>query len=214
MRSLLDLISPATWFVAIVAAAVFCLHLNYQEGYDEGFTLAQAQGNTALSQLRLEHAEEKRQAATADATAAKEALAALRTEQDRNDQLAGQLADTKAHLRTTTDKLTGEIARVTTLYRRSLASQPEPLPAAVFTAGFVRVWNSANGISTAVPAQQTQQATGRATAPPNEPGAADSLDSGVTQSMVLANQVRNGELHSVCRAQLNRLIDWTLNATN
>jgi len=88
------------------------------------------------------------------------------------------------------------------------------LPAGVFTVGFVRVWNSANGINTSMPAQQTQQTPSGATTAPDGTGAADSLDSGVTQPLVLANQIRNGELHSSCRASLNRLIDWTLNGSN
>jgi hypothetical protein len=53
-------------------------------------------------------------------------------------------------------------------------------------------------------------ASGTAT-PSSGAGTADDLDSGLGQDQLLTNQIRNGELHGTCRAQLNNLIDWTLN---
>lgn len=214
MSGLLDLLKPATWYVGVIAAVVFGLHLNWQDGYDQGYAKALGEGETAITKLRLEHSQEQQRIADATAKAATQALEDLRAQQDRGDQLATQLVDAKESFRKNTDKLKGEITRVTTLYRRTLESLPEPLPAGVFTVGFVRVWNNANGIGTAVPAQQTQQTTSGIATSPVGTGAADSLDSGVTQPLVLANQIRNGELHSSCRASLNRLIDWTLNGSN
>lgn len=214
MSGLLDLLKPATWYVGVIAAVVFGLHLNWQDGYDQGYAKALGEGETAIAKLRLEHSHEQQRIADATAKAATQAFEDLRAQQDRGDQLASQLADAKELFRKNTDQLKGEITRVTTLFRRTLESLPEPLPAGVFTVGFVRVWNNANGIGTAVPAQQTQQATSGIATSPVGAGAADSLDSGVTQPLVLANQIRNGELHSSCRASLNRLIDWTLNGSN
>ena len=214
MSGLLDLLKPAASYLIVIAAVVFGLHLNWQDGYDQGFTKAQGEGKTAITELSLEYSQEQRRIADATASAATEALENLRAEQVRGDQLATQLVDAKETLRKNTDRLNGEINRVTTLYRRTLESLPEPLPAGVFTTGFVRVWNNANGINTSVLAQQTQQATSGIVASPDRTGAADSLDSGVTQPLVLANQIRNGELHSSCRTQLNRLIEWTLNGSN
>lgn len=214
MSGLLNLLKPATLYLGVLAAVVFGMHLNWQDGYDQGFAEAQSEGETAIAKLRLEHSLEQKAIADATAKAATAALESLRAEQDRGDQLATQLADTKVDLRKTTDRLNGEITRVTTLYRRTLESPPETLPAGVFTAGFVRVWNSANGITTAVSGPQAQQAPSGTAATTDGTRAADSLDSGVTQPLVLANQVRNGERHSSCRAQLNRLIDWTLNGSN
>jgi hypothetical protein len=208
MKRLLDLISPATWYVALIVAVVYGLHLYRQEGYDEGFALGTADGDTTAAALRETFTKEKLSLAQVAADAANKALADLRAEQAKGNQLASQLADTKDNLRKTTDKLTGEIAHVTTLYRRALNAQPEPLPVAVFTTGFVRVWNTANGISTAMPAPNS--ASGTAT-PSSGAGTADDLDSGLGQDQLLTNQVRNGELHGTCRAQLNNLIDWTLN---
>ncbi|OEC55635.1 DNA-packaging protein [Pseudomonas sp. AP42] len=208
MNGLLNLIKPATWYVGVIAAVVIGLHLNWQDGYDQGYAKALGEGETAIAKLRLEHSQEQQRIAEATAKAANQAVEDLRVQRDRGDLLATQLADVKESFRKNTDQLKGEIARVTTLYRRTLKSAPEPLPAGVFTVGFVRVWNNANGIGTSVPAQQARQAASGIATPPDGAGAADSLDSGVTQPLVLANQIRNGELHSSCRASLNRLIDW------
>lgn len=211
MKRLLDLFSPATWCVALIAAVVFGLHVTRQEGYDEGYALAVAEGEKKAAELRDGFAQERRALSDAAAIAAQQGLAALRAEQVKGHQLANQLADTKDNLRKKTEKLTGEIARVTTLYRRALDAQPETLPAAVFTTGFVRVWNTANGISTAMP---TPDSSSGIAASAGSSGTADDLDSGVGQAQVLTNQVRNAELHSACRAQLNTLIDWTNNGSN
>lgn len=185
MNGLLDLLKPATWYVGIIAAVVFGLHLYWQDGYDQGYSKASGEGETAITKLRLEHSQEQQRIADATAKAAKQAVEDLRVQQDRGDLLATQLADAKDSLRNNTDQLKGEIARVTTLYRRTLKSAPEPLPAGVFTVGFVRVWNNANGIGAAVPAQQARQAASGIATSPDGAGAADSLDSGVTQPLVL-----------------------------
>ena len=214
MNGLLDLLRPATLYVGIIAAVVFGLHLNWQDGYGQGYSKASGEGETAIAKLRLERSQERQLIAEATAKAANQAVKDLSVQRDRGDLLATQLADAKESFRKNTDQLKGEIARVTTLYRRTLESAPEPLPAGVFTVGFVRVWNNANGIGTAVPAQQARQTASGIATSPDGAGAADSLDSGVTQPLVLANQIRNGELHSSCRASLNRLIDWTLNGSN
>ncbi|MBK3433715.1 DNA-packaging protein [Pseudomonas fluorescens] len=203
MKSLFDLVKPLLWYVAVIGAVVYGIHSNREDGKDEGYRLGKSEGETAVAVLRQEYAVEKQFAAEA-------ALEQLRVEQRKGNQLASQLADTKETLRQTTDRLTGDIARVTKLYRRALNVQPEPLPAAVFTVGFVRVWNTANGIAPN-PAMPTTNGSGRTPAPASGTGTADDLDSGVTQEQLLTNQVRNGELYGVCRAQLKDLINWTRN---
>lgn len=203
MKGLFDLVKPLLWYVAVIGAVVYGIHLNREDGKDEGYRLGKSEGETAVAVLRQEYAVEKQFAADA-------ALEQLRAEQRKGNQLASQLADSKETLRQTTDRLTGDIARVTKLYRRALNAQPEPLPAAVFTVGFVRVWNTANGIAPN-PAMPTTNGSGRTSAPASGTGTADDLDSGVTQEQLLTNQVRNGELYGVCRAQLKDLINWTRN---
>ncbi len=203
MKGLFDLVKPLLWYVAVIGAVVYGIHLNREDGKDEGYRLGKSEGETAVAVLRQEYAVEKQFAADA-------ALEQLRAEQGKGNQLASQLADSKETLRQTTDRLTGDIARVTKLYRRALNVLPEPLPAAVFTVGFVRVWNTANGIAPS-PAMPTTNGSGRTSAPASGSGTPDNLDSGVTQEQLLTNQVRNGELYGICRAQLRDLINWTRN---
>lgn len=212
MKSLLIRALPILAVLFILGVAIKVLNDFGQSRYDAGYALAKSQGESAQAKLRETHAIEKQRDAEAAATAAQMANAELLKEQARNNQLAGQLADTKENLRRTTDRLNGDIALVTTLYRRALDAKPEPLPVAVFTAGFVRVWNTANGIATR-PAVQTPNGSGRAAAPASGAGTADDLDSGLTQKQLLTNQVRNAELHSACRAQLTGLINWTRNGS-
>lgn len=195
------------WSMSLIAAGVYGLHLYREEGYDEGYAVAEAQGLAALATLRESHATEQRDAALAATSEVKKTNAQLLAEQQRGNHLANQLADTQIELRSTTERLTGEIALVTQRYRRALDQPPEPLPAAVFTAGFVRVWNSANSLA-ATAAVSTAAATGRVAAPTGATVATDQLDSGITQGDLLTNHTRNAELHASCRAQLNGLIDW------
>ncbi|RTY72295.1 MULTISPECIES: hypothetical protein [Pseudomonas fluorescens group] len=203
MKGLFDLVKPLLWYVAVIGAVVYGIHLNRQDGKDEGYRLGKSEGETAVAVLRKEYAVEKQRASDA-------ALAQSRTDQNKGNELAVQLAESKEALRQTTDRLTGEITRVTKLYRRELDAKPEALPVAVFTTGFVRVWNTANGIAPS-PAMPTPNGSGRTPAPASGTGTADDLDSGVTQKQLLTNQVRNGELYGICRAQLKDLINWTRN---
>ncbi|SDZ39386.1 hypothetical protein [Pseudomonas salomonii] len=203
MKALFDLVKPLFWYMAMIATVVYGLHLIRQDGYDEGYGLAKAQGETVAADLRRKHAEENQRDSDA-------ALTQLRTEQGRGNELATQLADAKEALRQTTERLTGDITRVTKLYRKALDAKPQPLPVAVFTNGFVRVWNTANGFASA-PAMPTPNGSGRTPASASGPGTADDLDSGITQEQLLTNQVRNGELYGICREQLRNLIKWTRN---
>ncbi|WP_339429491.1 DNA-packaging protein [Pseudomonas taetrolens] len=202
---------PVLVIIFIVGVAIKVLDDFGISRYDAGHALAKSAGDEALAELREAHAMEKTEAAEARTAAALKANTILRAEQARGSQLAVLLADTKINLRKTTDQLTGEISRVTKLYRRALDAQPEPLPVAVFTTGFVRVWNTANGISATNPTVPAPSSTIRIASPPGGTGAPDDLDSGLSQNQLLTNQVRNAELHGICRAQLNGLIDWTLN---
>jgi len=210
MKSLFLKSLPILAILFVLGMAIKVLDDYGQSRYDAGYALAKSEGARALASLKEAHAAEKQSAAEAATSVAQQANVELLKEQARNDQLAGQLSDTKENLRQTTDRLKGDIARATTLYRRALDAKPEPLPVAVFTTGFVRVWNTANGITTN-PTVQTPNSSGRTPAPASGPGTADDLDSGLTQEQLLTNQVRNGERYGTCRAQLKSLINWARN---
>ncbi len=212
----MNAIKPLLIWIAVIAACVGGLALTYSDGYDQGFALAKAQGDAALDKQKTEHEAELRRLAEAATTELKKAADELIASQAYGNQLATDLVAKRDKLRTVTDKLTGEIQRVTTLYRRALDAQAEPLPPALFTVGFVRVWNSALFGTTATVAVPTSGTTSSGVdAAAAGASAADELIAGVTRADLLANQIRNGEGYSACRAQLKKLIEWnTSNGRN
>ncbi len=212
----MNAIKPLLIWLAVIAASVGGLALTYSDGYDQGFALAKAQGDAALEKKKTEHEAELRRLAEAATTELKKAADELIASQAYGNQLAADLVAKRDELRTVTDKLTGEIQRVTTLYRRALDAQAEPLPPALFTVGFVRVWNSALfGTTAAVAVPSSGIASSGADAAGAGAGAADDLIAGITRADLLANQIRNGEGYSACRAQLKKLIEWnTSNGRN
>lgn len=213
MNPIVKTLVPAVLTAAVAGAFLWTMHLNYQDGYSAGFDKAYAEGNSALSDLKVRHADEVAAQALAAKRAADEASERLLSEVNRGNDLAKQLADKKAELRRTTENLNREITHVTTNYRRALDSQLEPLPPAVFTNGFVRVWNSALGIAGATTVQATTGSSGVAPSAGGT-GAADSLNSGLGQAALLLNHNRNSERASACRAQLNSLIEWNTHGRN
>lgn len=204
------------WFLVLVAVATLTVVRSH--GYDQGFALAKAEGDAALAKQAKDHEAEKRRLAESAIADLKKAADELIASQAYGNQLAADLVAKRDELRTVTENLTGEIKHVTTLYRRALDAQPETLPPALFTVGFVRVWNSAlfgatAATSVAVPSPGSASSGADATA--TGAGAADDLIAGVTRADLLANQIRNGEGYAVCRTQLTKLIEWnTRNGRN
>ena len=211
-------LKPVAIWILVLAIAVGCVALVYSNGYDQGFALAKAQGEADLGKAKTDHEAEKRRLAESAAIGLKKAADELIASQAYGNQLAADLVAKRDELRAVTDKLNGEIQRVTTLYRRALDAQPEPLPPALFTVGFVRVWNSAlfGTATTATVAVPSPGSTTSGTdATPSGPSAADDLIAGVSRADLLANQIRNGEGYAACRAQLTQLIEWnTRNGRN
>ena len=190
----------------LLIGALFWLHDSMlQDAHDAGFAQAKSDGDLALEKLRLEHVEAQLDLARHAVSNAKAAAKKLLDEQARNDKLAADLSDLQRTNRKTTDRLTGEIARVNDLYVKALDAEPEPLPACVFTAGWVRVYDEGTGaIAAGMP---TATDTGRAAAQSAESRAAEQLDSGISQRDVLEHHTRYAEQCRNTAAQLDLLID-------
>lgn len=170
-----------------------------------GYRYAERSGLLALEQLRRDHADAERNQALLAAASAKAAAKKLLDEQAHNDKLAADLAEQKRTHRKTTDRLTGEIARVNDLYLKELDAEPEPLPACVFTVGWVRVYDEGTGAIAAGMPPATD--TGRAAAQSTEGRAAEQLDSGISQRDLLEHHTRYAEQCRNTAAQLDLLID-------
>lgn len=175
-----------------------------RDAYDIGFARAKAEGEAALERQRAEHSQAEAERALQAAADAKAAATALREQTQRADQIAARLADQQRQYRQTTDRLTGEIARVNDLYRAALDAPPVPLPDCRFTRGFVRVWDEATGAAVPTTAHADP---GRAAQAATDAGAADQLDAGIGRADLLRHHIRYAEQCRATAAQLGALID-------
>ncbi|VXC72305.1 conserved hypothetical protein [Pseudomonas sp. 8Z] len=191
--------------LSVLFFAALSLVINYI-AYRHGYDTAQTEGALALEKLRGEHQEQELARARAAEASAKDAAKRLQEAQAQNDKLASDLAEQQRQHRQTTDRLSGEIARVNDLYREALDAPPKPLPACVFTAGFVRVWDESTGARApaALPAAADPE---RAAAQVAQARAAEQLDSGISQNTLLAHHVHYAEQCKNTAAQLDALID-------
>ncbi|MCM2318077.1 MAG: hypothetical protein NDI93_01965 [Pseudomonas sp.] len=182
---------------------VVCAALGLAGGYAIGYRHASAQGSVALEQLGREHAEQQAEHDRIARYRAEQATKDLQNTQALADGLAAQLAEEQRRNRVTSDHLKKEIDRVSSLYRRALDAPPEPVPACVFTRGWVRLYDQATGAE--LPAAAADPAG--AAAPAGETGAAEQLDTGIGQARVLAHHIGYAEQCRNTAAQLDRLID-------
>lgn len=167
-------------------------------GYTIGHGAAKAKGDADLAELRREHA-------TAVAVATETARQNLLAEVDRNNHLAQQLATEKASHAQEKQTLLRRIANVTTVYIPAAGLAPRPLPRSVFTAGFVREYNTALGF----PAADAGTVAAGAGATTDAAYALDAglRDSGLSQADILAHIADYGERCRNIESQLNRLLD-------
>lgn len=156
-----------------------------------------------LEAQRATHAEQREAQERRARLGAEQAAKALQAEQQRADALAARLAEQQRQHRTTRDQLQKEVTRVSTLYRKALDAAPEPVPACVFTRGWVRIYDQATG---AAPMPPVEAAPGAA-APSTEAAALEQLDSGISQRDVLAHHVRYAEQCRNTADQLGALIN-------
>lgn len=163
-------------------------------GYGLGHRSAQAKGETALANLKRDHA-------LLMATAAGQALDKERELTATANQLGFQLLQERARYAEDTDQLKRSIARVTSQYRPAPGAPLQPVPQCVFTHGFVGVYNGAIGAALVPP---TIPAAGAADAA--DP--AEALDAGVQQADILEHITDYGQRCRDIESQLNRLLDW------
>ena len=131
--------------------------------------------------------------------AASAAAKLLKDERLRGDGLAAELEAERRNIKTVTVEVIRYVPSVTTVYVEKPGDAPKPIPDAVFTRGFVGLWNHAlaAGVRTAT------------SGPADPPGGADALvRARVNQSDVLTNHSINAGKYADCRAQLTALIDW------
>lgn len=160
----------------------------------------------AMKDEQQQHKEEEQQAEIAR-------LRQVKMERDaaelRANAISVELARARNALAEARVQLSRNVPRVTTIYRPAPDAAPVPLPACVFTTGFVRDWNTALGIV------ETSPATGDATDDTRAASEADGLSpSDITQADILANHIDNAIRCRAIENQLTGLIDWQKGVTN
>ncbi|ATI15733.1 DNA-packaging protein [Bordetella phage vB_BbrM_PHB04] len=117
----------------------------------------------------------------------------------RGDKLAADLELEKRNIKTVTVEVIKEVPKVTKVYVEKPGEPPKAIPPAVYTNGFVRVWDRA--LRPDLPAAAGE--------PAGPSGGADLARAPVDSPDILNNHAVNASQYAECRAQLNALItDW------
>lgn len=180
------------------AVAVLACVISAAAAGSIGFGYADALGAADLAKLKSTHAEQTLTAETANrvqllqqVTRATEAEALLFATFDRFTEEKRQLQE--------------RIPHVTTQYISAPGAVAQPIPRCVFTAGWLRDYNTALGVP--APGQGTAATTSKKTAWPATGTDAELLESGVTPADILAHAQDYGVWARSNLAQLNALLD-------
>lgn len=186
------------WQIALVIVAVVLVYLYGQSKWTEGYEQAAAKGVAALSAPKTQQAEAALEASNqAQSDLLRQVTRAQAAEESLFQQFGMHADEVK--------QLQERIPHVTTQYKASVAAAPQPIPRCVFTAGWLRDYNTALG----VPAASSATAAGApAKAASATPGTdAELLESGVTPADILAHAQDYGRWARDNLAQLNALLD-------
>ena len=166
--------------------------------YGFGFRYADSLGKAELANLKAEHSDQARAAESANRVQ-------LLQQVTRANKTEDLLLDVMARHAEEKHQLQERIPHVTTQYRPTPGAAAQPIPRCVFTAGWLRDFNTALGVpapgsgTTATkPAQAPWAATGTD---------AELLESGVTPADILAYAQDYGLWVRNNLAQLNGLLD-------
>lgn len=186
------------WQVLVVILYVAALLAHGHAQWNGGYNQAKAEGDQALAELKLTHAEQALQVATENKQQLLQQVA-------RANQAEDQLLVSYDRHAEEVQLLKERIPNVTTIYRSAPGAAAQPIPRCVFTAGWLRDYNTALGVP----------ATGAGTAVASSekaswasPGTdAELLESGVTPADILAHAQDYGRWARDNLAQLNELLD-------
>lgn len=188
------------WPLVMGIAYAATLYIYGSAQRDVGYATARAEGDRALTALRLAYSEQR-------AAVAEEAALRLRQQIARADQAEQLMQQTQQQLADAQRQLKERIPHVTTVYRPAPDVAPVAIPRCVFTRGWLRDYNAALGAD--LPAARTSGSTTVAEeAPRGAPGAdAELLESGITPADILAHAQDYGRWALGNAAQLNQLLD-------
>jgi hypothetical protein len=166
--------------------------------YGFGFRYAQALGKSELETLKTTHAELALAAESANRVQLLQQIA-------RATEAESLLFASFDHFAEQKRQLQERIAHVTTQYFSAPGAVVKPIPRCVFTAGWLRDYNTALGVPT--PRPGTATTTAEKAAWPATGTDAELLESGVTAADILAHAQDYGMWARTNLAQLNALLD-------
>lgn len=188
---------PSGLTVALLACVVSAAAAGFIT-YGFGFRYAAALGDAALAKLQTEH--------SAQALAAEQANRVQLLQQvSRAQQSESLLFDLMTQYANEKQQLQERISHVTTQYRPAPGAAAQPIPRCVFTAGWLRDFNTALGVPAPRPGAATSAAEKAAW--PSAGTDAELLESGVTPADILAHAQDYGLWARTNLAQLNALLD-------
>ena len=184
----------------LLAWALVGVLLALLAGGGTGYHLGTARGDARVATLQSEFDQAKLKAVAS-------AVADRKREQARADKLAGELASTQADLQTAHINQSRKVPHVTTVYVPVQASTPVAIPPTVFSVGFARLWDDANGLG--VPATGQTACSMDGETPASETVTEACLrDSGLGQADLLNNHIDNAARCRVIEATLDKYIQW------
>lgn len=166
--------------------------------YGFGFRYAEALGNSNLQTLKTTHAE---QAGVAEKENRLQLLQQVARANESESRLFAAYESFKEEKR----QLQERIPHVTTQYIPAPGAVAKPIPRCVFTAGWLRDFNTALGVS--APRPGTTAAVAEKAAWPATGTDAELLESGVTPADILAHAQDYGLWARSNLVQLNALLD-------
>lgn len=189
-----------SWFALLFTLWVAATAVSMLAAQKTGYTQAKAEGDKALAELRLEHAEQRANAAEAN-------MLLYGQQVTRANQAEALLLQVQDALSSTQQQLKERTVHVSTQYRPAPAAALIPAPRCVFTRGWVRDFNLALGAGLPAAATSTAAASPDATAWPTPDSDAELLESGVRPVDILAYAQDYGVWAQSNLAQLNQLLN-------
>lgn len=142
----------SNWFWIALSAVLYsaAVVIHGSVSYDRGYATARAEGDAALLNLQLQHANERAQSLQDSLVQYKQQVARANQAEEQLQQVQQQLTDTRHQLQE-------RIPHVTTVYRPAPDVAPVAIPRCVFTRGWLRDYNAALGAD--LPAARTSGST-------------------------------------------------------
>ncbi|WP_095128678.1 lysis protein [Pseudomonas sp. Irchel s3h14] len=188
---------PSGLTVAVLACVISATAAG-SIAYGLGFRYAQSLGATDQANLKVTHAEQMLAAETANRVQ-------LLQQVTRATEAEALLFDTLDRFTEEKRQLQERIPHVTTQYIAAPGAVAKPIPRCVFTAGWLRDYNTALGVPT--PRPGTAATTSEKAAWPATGTDAELLESGVTAADILAHAQDYGVWARSNLVQLNALLD-------